>query len=121
MDLDASIPESLAYIVPSLVWWLDGQAFHRDHAWAFLNRAMALASDEHLAEIRGVYSDDDLRAALRRVLPGTFNPAAWAYWHRVLGVNPVPELPRRAISTTESVGVDPDYGRFLACRSRDPA
>jgi len=121
MDLDASIPESLAYIVPSLVWWLDGQAFHRDHAWAFLNRAMALASDEHLAEIRGVYSDDDLRAALRRALPGTFNPAAWAYWHRVLGVNPVPELPHRAISTTESVDVDPDYGRFLACRSRDPA
>jgi len=64
MDLDAPIPESLAHIVPSLVWWLDGQAFHRDHAWAFLNRAMVLASDERLAEIRGIYSDDDLRVAL---------------------------------------------------------
>ena len=85
---------------------------------AFLNRAMALASDEHLAEIRGVYSDDDLRAALRRALPGTFSQAVWEYWHRVLGVNPVPELPRRAISATESVGVNPDYERFLACRSR---
>jgi hypothetical protein len=36
MDLDAPIPESLAHIVPSLVWWPDGQAFHRSHAWAFL-------------------------------------------------------------------------------------
>lgn len=77
MDLDAPIPESLAHIVPSLVWWPDGQAFHRNHAWAFLNCAMALTSDEHLAEIRRVYSDDDLRAALRRALPGTFNQAAW--------------------------------------------
>ena len=62
---------------------------------------MALASDQQLAEIRGVYSDDDLRAALRRELPSTFNQSAWEYWHRVLGVNPVPELPRRAISSTD--------------------
>jgi hypothetical protein len=118
MDLDAPIPESLAHIVPSLVWWPDGQAFYRDHAWAFLNRSMALASDEHLAEIRAVYSDDDLRAALQHAQPGIFNLSAWEYWNHTLGVDPIPELPRRFISQSESVAADPDCDSFIVCRSR---
>ena len=76
------------------------------------------ASDEHLAEIRAVYSDDDLRAALQHAQPGIFNLSAWEYWNHALGVDPIPELPRRFISQSESVAADPDCNSFIVCRSR---
>ena len=52
---------------------------------------------DDLRVVRAHFTDDQLRQALRAGLPGVFDARSWAYWHAVLGVDPVPPLPARRL------------------------
>lgn len=63
----------------------------------FLSYAMTYGTIEDLRVVRVHFTDDQLRHALRAGLPGVFDARSWAYWHGVLGVDPVPPLPARRL------------------------
>jgi hypothetical protein len=50
---------------------------------------------DDLKVVRSSFSDDDFKEALRRAHPGIFDARSWAYWHLILGEQPVPPLPTR--------------------------
>lgn len=63
----------------------------------FLSHVMTCGTVGDLRVVRAHFTDDQLRQALRAGLPGIFDARSWAYWHAVLGVDPVPPLPARRL------------------------
>ena len=63
----------------------------------FLSYAMTYGTVDDLRVVRAYYTDDQLRQALDLRLPGIFDARSWAYWHAVLDVEPVPDLPVRRL------------------------
>ena len=63
----------------------------------FLSYAMTYGTVDDLRVVRRHYTDDQLRQALRSSLPGVFDARSWAYWHAVLDIHPMPDLPVRRL------------------------
>lgn len=63
----------------------------------FLSHVMTCGTVDDLRVVRAHFTDDQLRQTLRTGLPGVFDARSWAYWHAVLGVDPVPPLPARRL------------------------
>ncbi len=63
----------------------------------FLAYVMTYGMPRDLRILRQVYSDNDLREALSQAPAGVFDPRSWSYWHVILGLEPVPPLPRRRL------------------------
>ena len=86
--------DSLHRLAVRLFWWKSPES-----ALAlpgrFLAQVMALGTWEDVETARQYWTDDDLRAVLSKPPPGVFDPRSWSYWHRVLGLGPAPDLPRR--------------------------
>lgn len=79
-----------------LFWWKSPEEALR---WPvrFLAQVMTLGTWEDIQLARRYWTDDDFRAVLRLPPPGVFDPRSWSYWHCVLGLLPVPPLPRRRL------------------------
>jgi hypothetical protein len=83
-------------------------------AEVFLQRAMAYASAQELKQVRLVFTDDELRSALRNARPGVFDKASWEYWHAALNAGPPPPRPKRPFLPDDW---EPD-DRFSKCVDR---
>ena len=77
-----------------MVWFKAPEEALADTA-LFLSHAMTYGTVGDLRTVRAHYSDDQLRQVLRSGPPGIFDARSWAYWHAVLDVEPVPDLPVR--------------------------
>ena len=87
---------SLEQLAGRYVWWLPPrEALSR--TTVFLCQIMRPGTFEDAQEVRRVYGDDALRAALAEAPAGALDPRSWTYWHHVLGILPVPRMPERPL------------------------
>jgi hypothetical protein len=84
----------LQQIAREVVWWELPEITLADQNF-FLGRVMARGFWNDVVHVQNVYGEDALREALRHSKPGEIDIASWHYWHRRLGLEPVPELPKR--------------------------
>jgi hypothetical protein len=94
--LAAEVSTDLAELARRLFWWKTPEEALAGPV-RFLAQVMALGTWNDLQVARRYWSDEDFRAVLRTPPPGVFDPRSWSYWHCVLGVEPVPPLPRRVL------------------------
>ena len=50
---------------------------------------------EDVAIAQQHFGAEDFKQALRNAPAGVIDARSWTYWHTVLGIEPVPSLPRR--------------------------
>ena len=92
--LNQETPADLLRVAKRMVWFKPPLETLADPV-LFLSHAMTYGTVDDLRVVRTHFTDDQLRQALRAGLPGVFDARSWAYWHAVLGVDPVPPLPAR--------------------------
>ena len=92
--LNADAPVELLGVARRMVWYKPPEEALADPA-LFLSYAMTYGTVADLRIVRAHYTDAQLRQALGSGLPGIFDARSWAYWHAVLDVEPVPDLPVR--------------------------
>ena len=92
--LNADAPVELLGVAKRMVWFKAPEEALADPA-LFLSYAMTYGTVDDLRVVRAHYTDVQLRRALGSGLPGIFDARSWAYWHAVLDVEPVPDLPVR--------------------------
>ena len=61
----------------------------------FMAQVMTTGTWRDVGTVRVHLGDRWFREALTRPPPGLFDAASWHYWHRVLGIAPIPPLPQR--------------------------
>ena len=86
----------LRAVAKRVVWFKPSDQTLRDDVF-FLNHVMVWGDVRDTQCIRRRYSDDQLRHALVHAHPGVFDARSWHYWHIVLGIRPIPPLPRRRL------------------------
>jgi hypothetical protein len=86
--------EDLLQVAKRVVWFQTPQETLRDPV-LLLCHVMTYGMIEDLKVVRSSFSDDDFKEALRQAHPGIFDARSWAYWHLILGEEPVPPLPTR--------------------------
>lgn len=81
-------------IARMVMWWEAPEVALSDQN-EFLCRVMARGFWDDVKHVEKVFGEDAFREALRHCGPGVMDPASWHYWHYRLGIEPVPELPKR--------------------------
>ena len=79
------------------VWWFTSGRETPDTR-RVLAQVMELGTHEDVEGLRACAGDEVLRQVLRRAEPGWFSEKSWHYWHYVLDVatlGQVPDIPRR--------------------------
>lgn len=94
----------LRAVAKRVVWFKQPDRTLQDDVF-FLNHVMVWGDVSDTQCIRRHYSDNQLRQALAHAHPGVFDARSWHYWHIVLGVRPIPPLPRRRLPKKLSKGL----------------
>jgi hypothetical protein len=81
-------------IAREVVWWEPPEVTLLDQN-NFLSRVMARGFWDDVQRVVGIYGEEAFREALRHSKPGVIDIASWHYWHHRLGIEPVPEMPKR--------------------------
>ena len=84
-------------IAREVVWWEPPEVTLSDQN-DFLCRVMARGSWRNVRHVEEVFGEEALREALRHSRPGVMDPASWHFWHYRLGIEPVPEIPKRTFA-----------------------
>ena len=92
--LNAAAPSDLLGVARRMVWFKAPEEALADTA-LFLSYAMTYGTVDDLRVVRAHYTDAQLRQVLGSGVPGVFDARSWAYWHAVLDIEPVPDLPVR--------------------------
>lgn len=86
----------LAELARRLVWWQEPErTLARPER--LVAQAMTDGTWEEVELVRQTFGEPVLRAVLTDPPPGVFDARSWNYWHLVLGMWPVPPLPRRRL------------------------
>lgn len=93
----SDVPRTLEDVARRLLWWKTAEEAVSDPR-RLLAQVMTLGTVEDLRAARRHFSEADFRAVLANAPPGVFDARSWAYWHLALGLEEVPELPRRAMA-----------------------
>ena len=78
------------------VWWQSPERALADGR-VLLAQMMTLGTADDMRWLLSVVSSEHLLQVLDDPPIGVFNRRSWAFWHRRLGREPVPELPARRI------------------------
>jgi hypothetical protein len=93
----ALLDPELKRIARGVVWWEPPEVTLSDQN-DFLCRVMALGTWKEAQHVGRVFGEDAFREALHHCRPGVMDPASWHYWHYRLGIEPVPEAPKRTFA-----------------------
>lgn len=88
-------PELLR-VAKRMVWFKPAEETLGDPV-LFLCHVMTYGTHQDLKVVRNLFSEEDLREALKQAYPGIFDPRSWSFWHLILGVQPTPPLPTRRL------------------------
>lgn len=81
-----------------LIWFESAEVALSDPV-RFLAYAFAAARAGDMAILRRYVDADSLRYALQHAPPGIIDARSWAYWHLMLDIGNVPELPKRMLDS----------------------
>lgn len=87
----------LESIAREVVWWEAPEVTLSDQD-GFLGRVMARGFWDDVLRVEAIYGKDAFREALRNSKPGVIDVASWHFWHHRLGIEPVPEMPKRTFA-----------------------
>lgn len=87
-----------ADIIRRIIWFEAPEKAVQDPV-RMLAYAFRYASHADMKALRGHFSDDELRYALRFAPPGIIDGRSWGYWHAILGIYPPPPMPVRHFDT----------------------
>jgi hypothetical protein len=90
----ATMDPRLEIIARQVIWWETPEIALSDQN-DFLARVMARGFWDDLRYVEEVFGEDALRNALKNSKPGVIDIASWHYWHRRLGIEPIPGMPIR--------------------------
>ena len=93
-DTTQTVNLDLERVARRLVWWKEPADALR-HPRHFVAQAMTFGTWQDVQITRAALGFDLFRRVLEDPPSGVFDEASWTYWHNVLGVRPVPPLPRR--------------------------
>ncbi len=79
-----------------LFWWKSPEEALGDQN-RFLVQVMAIGTWDDVILSKEYWTEDEFRLALKDAPPGVFDIRSWSYWHRTLGVLPIPSLPQRSL------------------------
>ena len=95
-DRIQAMESSLEHLARKYVWWEPpARALSRTNL--FLCQLMQLGTWDDVRTVRRRFGDEALRRALREAPPGVLDRKSWIYWHRFLGIEPIPPLPERPL------------------------
>lgn len=77
------------------VWWKTSKET-LSRPMDLVARVMALGTWEDVRELLDLVGRPSMKKALKEAAPGIFDPPAWHYWHRRLGLRLAP-LPKRKL------------------------
>jgi hypothetical protein len=86
--------ERLENIARAVVWWEPPEVTLSNQD-EFLCRVMARGTWKEIQYVEKIFGEEEFREALRRARPGVIDPASWHFWHHRLGIEPVPDAPKR--------------------------
>jgi hypothetical protein len=92
------VEPALDTLARKYVWWLAGEPRRE----LLLCQLMQLGTYEDVRHARGLLGDEAFRDALRRAPPGVLDARSWNFWHRLLGIDPIPPMPTRPLPWTPS-------------------
>ena len=92
----APLPEPLLALAAKTIWWKQPEEALAD-PHRLLAQIMALGTWEDVQLAKQHWSLDDFRAVLKAPPPGVFDGRSWQYWHCVLRLTPIPDLPVRRL------------------------
>ncbi len=92
-SLDVDDPTAL-HMLKKYVWWKTPRAALQDEAH-FIAQMMTMGSATDVRWLSSRYSTTDLRQVLRAPPVGIFDARSWHYWHKRLGISPIPPRPTR--------------------------
>jgi hypothetical protein len=109
MNVASPYPADLMQVARKVVWY-DSPERTLEHLSTFLAHLMVYGSQADVELVQRYVSLDEFRKALQDAPAGVFTQDAWTKWHRQLGMEPIPPLPRRRFPDG-SLG--PEAGRFF--------
>jgi hypothetical protein len=109
MKLSRPYPEELVRVARKVVWY-DAPQQTLDDIPTFLAHLMVYGSPADVTIVEGYLPEEEFRRALLHAPAGVFTQDAWIRWHRRLGLEPIPPLPRRRFPDGQ---VGPEAGRFF--------
>ncbi len=92
-DNVVAVPE-LAEVARRVCWWKPAEETLADPV-RFAAQVMTVGTWSDAQTARRLLGDQWFCEALRHPPAGVFDARSWAYWNRVFGIDPVPELPVR--------------------------
>ncbi|MDQ2950457.1 MAG: hypothetical protein M3Y27_31710 [Acidobacteriota bacterium] len=96
MNAETSSNLQLVPIARRLVWY-ESPEYVLANPRLFLVYVMTHGTNVDLLAVTQTFDDEDFRDALKNAPPGVMDVRSWHYWHLVLGITPVPPLPKRHI------------------------
>lgn len=89
-------PEEIRELARRMIWWKEPEEALRYPA-RLLAQVMSLGTWDDVQLARRLWTREEFVAVLKAAPPGVFDHRSWAYWHRVLKVEPLPPLPQRQL------------------------
>lgn len=93
MKLAPSMVRRLGKWAGDVLWWKTAREALADPL-DLVARVMARGTWEDVQELQGLVGPQILKGALKNAAPGVFEPDAWNYWHRRLGLR-LTHVPKR--------------------------
>jgi hypothetical protein len=109
MKVARSYPPELVRVAHKVVWY-DVPDRALEDIPTFLAHLMVYGSPADVELVERYISLEEFRKALENAPAGVFTQDAWTKWHKQLGIEPIPPLPRRRFPDG-SMG--PEAGRFF--------
>jgi len=109
MKLATPFPADLLLVARKVVWYDEPQQT-LDDIPTFLAHLMVYGSPADVATVERYLPAEEFRRALTNAPAGVFTQDAWTRWHKRLGLEPIPPLPRRRFPDG---WVGPEAGRFF--------
>lgn len=102
-------PTELLRVARKVVWY-DAAERTLEDIPTFLAHLMVYGSLADVKLVEKYISLEEFRKALGEAPAGIFTQDAWIRWHRQLGIEPIPPLPRRRFPDG---CLGPEAGRFF--------
>ena len=91
------INEELIAVAKSVNWYMTPQEVLRDVP-LFVAQVLDHGLVRDVLALRRHLTDDQLREAIRNAPPGIFHKKSWNFWHIMLDMGEVPQLPKRILT-----------------------
>jgi len=82
----------LGFFARKYIWWQTPDSA-LSSPQRIIAQVMNLGTFEDVMALRALAGDDEFKHVLRNARPGEFSERSWHYWHLILGIAPLDDIP----------------------------